>query len=150
VTFQFESPLDNFLGFERAPRTNAERKKVADMIASLKAADGLFFIDPSARCSVSKVQLTSAALNLGSDKGNDSSRHDAYKDEHAHAGGDHADIDATIVFSCTKANAVHFIALKLFEKYPHLHTINAQVASRQGQFKRTLKAASPKLDLGID
>lgn len=148
VTFQFESPLDNFLGFEHAPRTDAERQKVAAMVASLTAADGLFLIDPAAGCRVSSVQLASSALGLGSKKGKETSRHVVDKDKAAHADDEHGDLDATIVFSCAKADSARFIAVKLFEKYPHLHTINAQVASSQGQFKRTLKADSPKLDLG--
>lgn len=139
ITLQFESPLDNFLGFERAPRTDAERRKVGEMVAALKSADGLFYVDPDAGCRVSSVQLDSAALGLG-------------KNAQAAAGkaperDGHADIDATIVFSCAKAETARFITVKLFEKYPHLQTIDAQVATAQGQFKRSLKPDAPKLDL---
>lgn len=146
ITLQFESPLDNFLGFEHAPHTDAERKKVADMVTSLTAADGLFQIDPAAGCRASTVQLSSAALGLGHDKEKESSVH-AYKNKNEHGADEHADIDATIVFACTNAGAARFITFKLFENYSHLHTLNAQVASQKGQFKRTVKADSPKLDL---
>jgi methionine-rich copper-binding protein CopC len=151
VTLQFESPLENFLGFEHAPRTDAERKKVADLTASLKAADGLFYIDPAAGCRVSKVELDSAVPGLGRDaeKKLPPRDHDIANGARTHSHSDeHGDIDATIVFSCNKAEAARFIAFKLFEKYKNLHTVNVQVASSQGQFKRTMRADSPKLDLG--
>lgn len=151
VTLQFESPLENFLGFEHAPRTDAERKKVADLVASLKAADELFYIDPAAGCRLSNVELDSAALGLRRDPEGKPSAHDrgAVKDAHAHGhGNEHGDIDVTMAFSCSNADAARFITLKMFEKYKNLHTVNAQIASSQGQFKRVMRADSPMLDLG--
>jgi hypothetical protein len=65
ITLTMEAPLDNFLGFERAPRTAAERKSVAAMVERLKAADTLFIPDPRAECRLSKVALESAVLGLG-------------------------------------------------------------------------------------
>lgn len=149
VTVQFESPLDNFLGFEHAPRTDEERKRVAAMVASLKAADGLFYIDPVAECRLSRVALHSAVLGLDNDGEDKQRQHDAGKGKKAQAeeGSEHADIDVTIVFSCRNADKAGFIAFKLFDKYSHLHTVDVQIASAQGQFKRTLRADSPKLNL---
>ena len=37
ITVQLESPLDNLLGYERAPRTDAERRQADAMVARLKA-----------------------------------------------------------------------------------------------------------------
>ena len=148
VTLQFESPLDNFLGFEHAPRTDEQRKRVEEMVASLKAADGLFYIDPVAECRLSRVALHSAVLGLGNDGKGEQPHHENAVHEKASAEEhEHADIDVTIVFSCRNADKAGFIALKLFDRYSHLHTVNVQLASAQGQFKRTLRADSPKLNL---
>ena len=38
--------------------------------------------------------------------------------------------------------------VKLFDAFKGVHTINAQVASGQGQFKRTLTKTSPRLGWG--
>lgn len=141
ITLQFESPLDNFLGFEHAPRTDAERKKVREMVAALTSADGLFYVDPDAGCRISSVRLDSAALGLGEEA-------KAIDKKKASQHGEHADIDAIIVFSCPQAEKARFITVKLFDRYPHLYAINVQVATSQGQFKRSLKADAPRLDLG--
>ncbi len=136
VTLAIASPLDSFLGFERAPRTDAERKRVADMVARLKAADQLFQPDAAAGCKLTKVDLESAALGLGA-------AHD-----HGHGVKDeHADIAVDIVFTCAKAADARFIDVKLFDAYPRLRSIDAQVAAPQGQFKRSLRPGAARLGL---
>ncbi|MBS7777569.1 DUF2796 domain-containing protein [Acidovorax sp. CCYZU-2555] len=136
VTLAIASPLDSFLGFERAPRTDAERKRVADMVARLKAADQLFQPDAAADCKLTKVELESAALGLGT-------AHD-----HGHGEkGEHADIAVDIVFTCAKAADARFIDVKLFDAYPRLRSIDAQVAAPQGQFKRSLRPGAARLGL---
>lgn len=134
ITLTLESPLDSFLGFERAPRSAAERKQVADMVARLKAADQLFQPDAAAGCKLAKVDLASAALGLGAAQGD---------------GDDgHADIAVDMVFSCAQADAARHIDVKLFAAYPRLRSIDAQVAAPQGQFKQRLKPGAARLGLG--
>ncbi len=138
ITLAVASPLDSFLGFERAPRTAAERQQVADMVARLKAADQLFQPDPAGGCKLTQVALESEALALGATHG------------HAHGhGGDaeHADIGVDIVFHCARAADARFIDVKLFGAYPRLRGIDAQVAAPQGQFKRSLRPGAARLSL---
>lgn len=138
ITLALEGPLDGFLGFERAPRTGAERKKVADMAARLKAADKLFLPDTAAGCKLSKVELDSEVLGL----------HGAQQHDHGHGeNAGHADIAVDIVFTCAKAVDARFIDVKLFEAYPRLRSIDVQVAAPQKQFRRTLGPRAARLDL---
>lgn len=133
ITLAVAAPLDSFLGFERAPRTDAERQRVADMVARLKAADQLFQPDAAAGCKLARVDLASAALGLGAAQGTDP--------------GEHADIDVDIVFRCAKAADARFIDVKLFDAYPRLRSIEAQVAAPTGQFKRSLRPGAARLGL---
>lgn len=125
VVIDMESPLDNIVGFERAPKTDAEKKTVADAIAQLRAADKLFAIDPAANCKLGPVDLRSGALGLGNPDPNEPVGH--------------ADLDATFSFNCTNAAAAKFIDLNLFSAFKGLRQIDSQIASSQGQFKRQLK-----------
>jgi len=136
-----ESPLDNIVGFERAPKTDAEKKTVEAAIAQLRAADKLFTIDPAANCKLGPVDLRSGALGLGNPDPAESSGH--------------ADLDASFSFNCTQAAAAKFIDLNLFSAFKGARQIDVQIASAQGQFKRQLKrpggaqAAQPsRLTLG--
>lgn len=148
ITLQMEVPLDNFLGFERAPRTDAERKLVADMVARLNAADKLFMPDPKAACTLSKVDLDSAPLGLGEKAKPAQVPTLAAPAKAGQAPDQHADIDVAISFACTKASEARYIDVKLFDAFKGVRTIDAQVASGQGQFKRTLSRAASRLTWG--
>jgi hypothetical protein len=123
ITVQLESPLDNLLGYERAPRTDAERKQADAMVARLKAGDAMFRIDPAAQCTLGKVELASSALKLGQPDPSEEG---------------HADIDGTFEFNCVDAAKAAFIDVGLFE-YKRLQRLEVQVAASKGQFKRDLK-----------
>lgn len=139
IAVHLDSPLDSLLGFERAPRTDAERKRAADLVGRLMAADTLFVIDPAAQCKLASVKLESAVLGLGAGGAT----------PHSHGKGDdhdsHADLDMTALFTCTNAAAARFVDVKLFEAFPRYRGIDAQVAAPAGQFKRTLTKAAPRL-----
>ncbi|MGJ3703920.1 DUF2796 domain-containing protein [Variovorax sp. AFSI2.2] len=125
VVINMETPLDNIVGFERAPKTDAEKKTAEDAVAQLRAADKLFAIDPAANCKLGPVDLRSGALGLG-------------KPDPSEPEG-HADLDATFSFNCTNAAAAKFIDVNLFAAFKGTRQIDAQIASAQGQFKRQLK-----------
>lgn len=148
ITLTIEAPLDNFLGFERAPRTDAERKSVGAMIARLNAADTLFIPDPKAECRLSKVTLESSALGLGDNAKTNAAPAQGAAVKGQPAQNEHADIDVSIVFVCTKASLARQIDVKLFDAFKGTRQIDAQVASDQGQFKRSLSKTAPRLTWG--
>jgi len=148
VTVQLESPLDSLLGFERAPRTDAERKRVADAVKRLQAADKLFRVDPAGQCTLKTVELESEVLGLGKDAAAAPQAAAKGHDKHDHKDGhddEHADIDVTAVFGCANAAKARFIDVGLFEAFPRYKAIDAQVAAPGGQSKRTLTKAAPRL-----
>jgi len=135
VTLLMESPLANLVGFERAPRTDAERQRVDAALATLNAASTLFKIDPAAGCVPGPVELNAAALE-GSKPGA------------AEADGGHADIDASFTFKCSKkAAAPAFIDTALFTAFPAIQRIDVQLATGSAQAKRTLLRPAARLSL---
>ncbi|KQM79584.1 hypothetical protein ASE76_15710 [Xylophilus sp. Leaf220] len=141
LTLALESPLDSLVGFERAPRTEAERQRVAQMVARLRAADALFAVDPAAGCTLAEVQLESAALGLGA------ATAAAQQDRNAGAAA-HADLDATLRFQCRQADRARFVDIGLFAAFPGLRAVEVQAATPQGQFRRTLTPRAPRLGWG--
>ena len=59
VTLRLASPLESLLGFERAPRNDAERGQVRAMAQALRAGNP-FVPTPAARCRLDKVDLASS------------------------------------------------------------------------------------------
>lgn len=133
ITFALEMPLDNLVGFERAPRTADEKRRVDAAIATLKSAAELFRIDPAAGCRPGEVTLTSAALKLGA----------------ASAGPDdgHADLDADIGFECSQATKATQVEIGLFQAFPRLQRLDVQAATPKRQFKRSLKRPDGRLSI---
>ncbi len=132
ISIQFSSPLDNLVGFERAPRNDPERRLADAAVARLNAADTVFKIDPAAQCKLEKVDLTSAALKLGA------------PDASAEPG--HADLDGTFDFTCADAAKARYIDVGLFE-FKRMRQIDVQVAAPAGQLKRSLRPSATRLQL---
>ena len=127
LTIAMEAPLDNLLGFERAPRTDAERKAAADVLTRLRSTDKaapLFAVDTTAQCMLSKAEVKAPMLEPGAKQ--------ATKDEHA-------DLDASYEFTCAKPDALRTLDVGLFEAYKRIQRIDVQVAGPMGQSKVTLK-----------
>lgn len=132
LTVMLDSPLENLLGFEHAPRTDAQRRQAAAMVAKLKAGPALFAIDPTAQCTLGRVELVSAALKLG-------------KAPVAEP-GDHADIEGAFEFNCADATRAAYIEIDLF-RFPGLQRLEVQVATPRRQFKVDLKRPARRVVL---
>jgi hypothetical protein len=133
ITLQIETPLDNLIGFEHAPRNPAEQQRADAAVARLKAADKLVAIDPAAQCKLAAVELSSAALKLGTNSEPD-------------AGG-HADLDGRIEFDCQNAERAAFIDIGLFEAFVRIQRIEVQAIVPKGQLKLTLKRPARRIGL---
>jgi hypothetical protein len=134
LTLQMESPLDNLVGFERAPRNDTEHKRVEAALTKLKAGQALFSIDPAAQCTLAKVELTSGVLKLGAPQPTGKSH-------------EHADIDASFEFDCRDAARAAFIDVGLFDAFPGMKQIDIQIATPTGQHQRTLKRPARRVEL---
>ena len=134
VSIEFDTPLDNLLGFERAPRSDAERDKVTALVARLRAGDVLFRIDAAAGCSLEKVDLVSAPIGLG-------------KERSAAAVGDHADLNGSFDFRCKDGARAGFVEIGLFDAFPGLKRIDLQLATPRGQIKAVLRRPASRVAL---
>ena len=134
VSIELDTPLDNLLGFERAPRTNAERDKVTAVLTRLRAGDALFRVDAAAGCTLARVELVSALLELG-------------KGGPATAASDHADLNGIFEFRCKNGARAGFVEVGLFEAFPALKRIELQVVTPRGQLKATLRRPASRVML---
>lgn len=131
LTLQLESPQDNLVGFERPPRSTAERQAAAQALATLKAADRWLQVDPKAGCRVADVQVDAPALADGAKPGD----------------GGHADVDATVTLRCSDATQAAWVDVGLAAAFPRLRTLTVQVAGPHGQARRTLERGQRRVPL---
>lgn len=135
LTIDMEAPLDSLVGFERVPRTDAERKAAADALARLRSPDKgtpLFVPDAAAQCKLGKAEVQAPVLEPGAKP--------AAKDEHA-------DLDASYEFTCAKPDELRLLEVGLFDAYKRTQRIDVQVAGPKGQAKVTLKRPARNVQL---
>ena len=133
-----ESPLDNLLGFERAPKGDQELDKVRRMASQLRQADKLFLPTPGAGCTLVSVKLESAVLDpavLGE------APIAATRAPQPGAKPAHADLDAEFTCHCAQPAALQGLEVKLFDAFPGYRQIRAQVVTAKRQSAARL---SPK------
>jgi len=132
VTLELSTPLDNLLGFEHAPRSDAERERAAAVVKQLRAGDSLFRIDSAAGCTLARVILVSAPLGLGTEASD--------KDGHA-------DLQGRFEYTCKAGGRAGFVEVGLFDAFAPLKRIELQVATPKGQLKATLVKPASRVAL---
>lgn len=131
ISIELQTPLDNLVGFERAPRTDSERKRADEAVARLRAGDQMFKFDAAAGCKLANVTLESPALGLGTAKP---------------AAGEHAELHGSWEFDCADAAQAAQLEVGLFA-FNQLKRVQVQLVLPKTQLKRELKRPNGKLSL---
>jgi hypothetical protein len=122
MTLNFSSPLDNLLGFEHVARDAKQKAAVKIMADSLNHADQLFIPTADAQCTLQSVKLDSLVL----------------EPKHHENENDHADLDGEFIFACKQIGKLYNLEVKLFDTFPHLRQLKAEVATLKKQSAATL------------
>jgi hypothetical protein len=131
LTIGLAAPLDSLLGFERPPRSAAERQAAESMRQHLRSGQGVFAPDAAAQCTLTAATAESDALKPGA------------------RAGDHADLDATFTYTCAQPQALRRLdAGALLDRYRRIGQIEAQIVTPAGQFKQTLRRPARVLTWG--
>ncbi len=121
LTLEFDSPLDNLLGFEHAPRTDNQKQAAKALLDLMQKPDTLLKLNAEADCQLTTVKVNAPVLQAIS----------TGKDEHANL---HAEYE----YACTKVTALKSLQLSLFDAFPAIHKVDAQMAGARGQAAATL------------
>jgi hypothetical protein len=119
----FRTPMDSLLGFEHAPKTEAQKTAVTQLKNKLSDPTLFFTPTPAAQCTVSGSEASSA-LFVGK------------------VSGSHSDLEYRFSFKCANPPALSGMDALLFANYPRLHEIRALVITDKGQRAVTLKKRS--------
>ena len=134
VNVRLDSPLDNLVGFERAPRNDAERKRVDAALRLFDRGGKLFAVDPAAQCKLQAVELSSQVLKLGPPGEPDPDGH--------------AELAADFHFHCARAEHAGFVETDLFAAFPRVQRIDAQAVTAKAQREVTLQRPHRRIPLG--
>ena len=135
LVLQIRLPMDALVGFEHAPRTDAQRRALADALARLRQAEGLFKPDAAAQCALEQARAddpTAAAPATGAAKPG----HEA-----------HLDVGLAVRFRCAQPGQLRAVDVALLEAFPRLKRVTAVMATPQGQRKFTLRRPARSIRL---
>ena len=137
------SPLDNLVGFERAPKNAAERAALAEAGRRLRDAGAMFALPPAAGCRLEAVDIESpwplSAATPAPGSGGQPPAHDAR--------GGHEDVVASYRFACVQPAALERLEVGAFAQFPRLRTLRVEHAGARGQGAAVLTPAAPGLAL---
>jgi hypothetical protein len=145
LQLDFDSPLDNLVGFEHAPQSPQQVQAVRAMAQRFAAPLALFVPSPAARCAVQSIHLSSPVIDptLLSIGGPGATAAGAG----AHADDDgHAELHAEIALRCGQPQHLKRLEARIFGTFPRMGRIDAQVAAPRGQSAAKLTAASPAIE----
>jgi len=139
LSLHLDSPLVNLIGFEHKASSDQDRQSAKDMAKILRNAANVFVINASAGCTVSSVNLASAAIEP-SLLGEAATKATAPAD---HDG--HADLDADFLFQCRTPEQLKSIDVKLFEAFKGFVSIDVQLVTSKHQAAAKLTPTSSRL-----
>lgn len=137
LEIELRSPAMNLVGFEHAPGSATDKRKVADARNQLEQPAALFGLPATARCELATAELESPLFQ--------SETGEHIHEDHDHGG--HSDIHARYRYECTNPGALSGLDLqRLFEAFPATENIQTQLIGPHGQRGAQLSAAQPRLD----
>ncbi|MDF3863664.1 DUF2796 domain-containing protein [Pseudomonas denitrificans (nom. rej.)] len=149
LELEMDSPAMNFVGFEHAATSDADKATVAAVQAQLKQPLQLLALPASAQCSVQSVELSSPLFG-DAPKADDDHDHDhehADGDHDEHEGHQHADIDAHYQLTCAQPQDLATLDFTpLFKRFPATQKIQVQLIGPSGQQGAELTATKPTLN----
>lgn len=125
LTISLELPLDAAVGFERAPKNEAEKAALEATAQALNTA-ALFTPTPAANCTAQPVKLVMPTFD-------------------GKGGQDHADIDATYSFRCAAPAALKSIETGIFKQFKRLYRLETRRVGPGGQSAMRLTPKQPIL-----
>ncbi|WP_429886335.1 DUF2796 domain-containing protein [Geoalkalibacter halelectricus] len=148
VLIEMESPLDNLVGFEHRPRTDAQRAALEEAMARLARFEQLFGLPAAAACAVKEHRLQSPwpTETAKHDHGHEKKSVHSHSHGHAHDDG-HADVSLSYLLKCANPEALTELEVRWFEVFPRTERIRAESATPRGQGSVTLRKDHPRLPL---
>lgn len=139
LEIELRSPAMNVVGFEHAPSSEADRRKIADARKQLEQPDTLFGLPAAAGCTLAETELESPLFE-----------DTAHGGEHEHDGdheGQHSEIHAHYHYDCATPQALNALDLQgLFKAFPGTEKIQAQLIGPNGQRGAQLDDGQPRAE----
>jgi hypothetical protein len=117
-------PVESLVGFERAPKNEAEWKRAAAALEKLRATGEWLRPAAAGACALKSARLDGSVLDPAGA---------------AQTKGGHADVVADVAFDCKAPAALKTIEVRLFEAFTRLKRIDSKVVTARGASAQALR-----------
>jgi Protein of unknown function (DUF2796) len=128
LLISFEGPADNILGFEYAPKDDAQKQTLARAEERLKQPTQLFATPPAAECQAQPARVDTTLPPAGS-------------------GETHSEIEVDWRWECARPQALTHVDVGLFKAFPRLKQLRVQIVTAGGQKAAVLTPAAARLKI---
>ncbi|QOC22616.1 DUF2796 domain-containing protein [Wenzhouxiangella sp. AB-CW3] len=131
-------PGMNLVGFEHAPRDEAQRGRLSEVQHFLESGTWLAF-HPHGECRIEQLELAAPGFGAA----------DAYDhgDDHDHNHHEHAEFHLELDITCEQPERLEWLELKLFEDYPANEEIRMDVLTETHAERLRLTASDARIRL---
>ncbi|MCS6948477.1 MAG: DUF2796 domain-containing protein [Steroidobacteraceae bacterium] len=146
LSVALEAPAVNVLGFEREPRTDAERRRWQEQLAWLESGRQVLGVPAAAGCRLEAAQV-SAPTWRGRGHSPD---HDHDDNDAAHSAADgveHADFSVQWRFRCRNPRALLWFEPWLRSKLPDVERLVVRIVTERTQTEVRAAAATQRIAL---
>jgi len=138
------SPLDSLLGFERAPRTAAQKAAAENLLLQLRKPETLFVPSAAAQCVTVSAVIDAPVLGaVRKDGGGQAAKAPAAAAK-SHSHGEkhgHAELNAEFTFKCGRSDQLRGLEVRLFDSFKRLRRVDVKVTAPGGQSSARLTPA---------
>ncbi len=172
LVVELTAPADDIVGFEHAPKNEAQEHQVEAALEVLQAPGRMFALPAAAQCEVEAVRVLESLPHGEHEEGHDhdKAKHDGHKDDdHKHGdhksddhdhgkkaagkahddhdddGETHSEFRLRYHFHCHAMNKLAGMQLLMFDRFPRMHKVRVQMISARGQKTVTLDHDNPRL-----
>jgi hypothetical protein len=142
LSVELDAPAINVVGFEHAPRTDAQKREVAAVDRWLASGVGIIGVPPAAGCARQQVDYTPPKFDDHDHDHDHDPEHDAADED-----GTHADYRARFTYTCANPAALPWADLWLVRRLKNVAEVEVNLVSPQVQTQRTLGADATRVEL---
>ncbi|MCI5044281.1 MAG: DUF2796 domain-containing protein [Aquisalinus sp.] len=160
VTVEFSSDLWNLVGFESAPKTEAQENLLSDAQTTLESADNILEFNRQAECILQSAESNFSTLfkehdhdhDHEHDHSHDHENHDEHDEhqDHGLAGGHddgHVKAEVTYTYQCARLDRLNSLSTSLLEEFGNLEKVEAVAFTPAGQLWHQFRKSASKMDL---
>jgi len=153
-------PAVNVVGFEHAPRDDAEHEAVRRALEPLRDGGSLFMLSADADCAVEEAAADIVSLSdehhhdEGDHEADEHAAHDDEHEAHEHEGSEtgageeeHSELRATYRFRCDAPEQLSQVDVRVFEHLHDVEEISARVVTPTAQSATDLHPGSTAVAL---